>query len=283
MSTATRIRSARPTELTSRAAAGASRLSSAIAKRSGATGLIPYLTAGYPSLEGSLELLRAVERAGAVAAEVGVPFSDPIADGPDIQRSSEWALRQGVTVESALALVARFRRESALPVVVMTYANPILRTGSEAFAARARESGVDGVIVSDLPPEELPDVWRALDDAGLDTVLLVAPTTSAARLPALIARCRGFVYCLSRTGVTGTGGGDAGSLDGRLAAVRALTELPVAVGFGISTAADAAALRGRADAAIVGAAFMRLVRQDLDRGAPERVAAFAAELVAALS
>jgi len=259
-----------------------SRLTSAFAARAGASGLIPYLTAGFPSLEGSLELMRAFERAGALALEVGVPFSDPIADGPDIQRASEWALRQGVGVRDVLDLVERFRRESSLPVVVMTYANPVARMGPEAFAARAREAGVDGVLLSDLPPEELPELWRALDEAGLDTVLLVAPTTSPERLPSVLGRCRGFVYCLSRTGVTGRAGGDAGSLEDRLAAVRAGTALPVAVGFGISTAADAAALRGRADAAIVGAAFMRLVQQDPSRGYAERAEALARELVTAL-
>jgi tryptophan synthase alpha chain len=254
----------------------------AFASRRTATGLIPYLTAGYPSLEQSLALLRAVERAGALAVEVGVPFSDPIADGPDIQRSSEWALRLGTGVGDVLDLVERFRRESSLPVVVMTYANPVVRMGANAFAERARAAGVDAVILSDLPPEELPETWQALDDAGLDTVLLVAPTTSAERLPVLLARSRGFVYCLSRTGVTGRSEGYAGSLDERLAAVRAHTNLPVAVGFGISSAADAAALRGRVDAAIVGAAFMRLVHQDPERGVVERVGALAGELVAAL-
>jgi len=263
-------------------ASRASRLGDAFASRAGATGLIPFVTAGYPSLETTLAMLRAVDRAGALAVEVGVPFSDPIADGPDIQRSSEWALRQGVGVLDVLDLVARFRRDSSLPVVVMTYANPVVRVGANAFAARAREAGVDGVILSDLPPEELPEAWRALDDAALDTVLLVAPTTSAGRLPALLARCRGFVYCLSRTGVTGRSEGYAGSLDERLAAVRAQTRLPVAVGFGISSAADAAALRGRVDAAIVGAAFMRLVQEDPERGVTERVGGFAGELVAAL-
>ena len=240
------------------------------------------MTAGYPSLEGSLELLGALERAGALAVEVGVPFSDPIADGPDIQRASEWALRQGVGVDDVLDMVARFRRGSSLPVVVMTYTNPVVRVGAEAFAARARDAGADGVILTDLPPEELPAAWAAMDRAGLDTVLLVAPTTTAERLPALLGRCRGFVYCLSRTGVTGRGEGYAGSLAERLAAVRALTKLPVAVGFGISTAADAAALRGRADAAIVGAAFTRMVQQDPARGFSERVGSLAAELVGAL-
>jgi len=147
---------------------------------------------------------------------------------------------------------------------------------------RAMASGVDGVILSDLPPEELPQTWSAMDEAGLDTVLLVAPTTSPERLTQLLARCRGFVYCLSRTGVTGRADGYAGSLDERLAAVRAQSALPIAVGFGISTPADASALRGRVDAAIVGAAFMRLVRLDPARGVAERVGALAAELVLSL-
>ena len=259
-----------------------SRLSAAFAARAGSTGLIPFLTAGYPSLEVSLELLRAFERAGAMAIEVGVPFSDPIADGPDIQRASEWALRRGTGVYDVLDLVARFRRDSQLPVIVMTYANPVVRVGAREFAQRARASGVDGVILSDLPPDELPDTWAAMDEAGLDTVLLVAPTTSEARLPGLLARCSGFVYCLARTGVTGQAGGYAGALDERLAALRAHSKLPIAVGFGISTAADAAALRGRVDATIVGAAFMRLVHQDPEHDVAARAGALAMELVAAL-
>lgn len=264
------------------ATGSSSRLAAAFAKREVATGLIPFLTAGYPSLEASLDLLRAFERAGALAVEVGVPFSDPIADGPDIQRASEWALRRGTGIHDVLDLVASFRRESSLPVIVMTYANPVVRVGAREFAQRAKASGVDGVILSDLPPEELPETWAAMDEAGIDTVLLVAPTTSSERLGALLARCRGFVYCLSRTGVTGQAGGYAGSLDERLAAVRAHSSLPVAVGFGISSAADAAALRGRVDAAIVGAAFMRLVHQDPGHGAVERAGALAQELVTAL-
>lgn len=260
----------------------ASRLAAAFAARAGSTGLIPYLTAGYPSLEESLAMMQAFERAGALALEVGVPFSDPIADGPDIQRASEWALRRGTGLADVFALIERFRRTSSLPVVLMTYANPVVRAGGEAFATRARAAGVDGVIVSDLPPEELPELWAALDAASLDTILLVAPTTAPERLPQLLARCRGFVYCLSRTGVTGRAGGEAGSLEGRIAAIRALTPLPVAVGFGISTPADAAALRGRADAAIVGAAFMREVQADPERGASERAGALAARLADAL-
>lgn len=259
-----------------------SRLAAAFAARAGSTGLIPYLTAGYPSLDESLAMMHAFERAGAMALEVGVPFSDPIADGPDIQRASEWALRRGTGLADVFTLIERFRATSSLPVVLMTYANPVVRVGGEAFAKRARAAGVDGVILSDLPPEELPDVWAALDEAALDTILLVAPTTAAERLPRLLARCRGFVYCLARTGVTGRAGGDAGGLDERLAAIRTHTALPVGVGFGISTPADAAALRGRADAAIVGAAFMREVQADPERGASERAGALAAQLAAAL-
>ena len=247
-----------------------------------ATGLVPYVTAGYPSLAATLEMMRGFERAGALAVEVGVPFSDPIADGPDIQRASEWAQRAGVGVRDVLALIAEFRRTSALPVIVMTYANPVVRVGAREFAAEAARSGVDGVIVSDLPPDESPDVWAALDAAGLDTILLVAPTTDDARLPLLLGRCRGFVYCLSRTGVTGRSGGYSGSLPERVAALRAGTKLPIAVGFGISTPADARALRGVADAVIVGAAFMRQVTSDPEHGAASRVIGLAEELASSL-
>lgn len=260
----------------------ASRLASAFASRTGATGLIPFLTAGYPSLDDSLAMMHALERAGALAIEVGVPFSDPIADGPDIQRASEWALREGVGVRDVFALIARFRETSSLPIVIMTYANPVARLGAEVFAREAHVAGVDGIILSDLPPDELPETWAAMDANGLDTILLVAPTTAAERLPRLLARCRGFVYCLSRTGVTGQSGGYAGSLDERLAEVRSASALPVGVGFGISTPADAAALRGRVDAAIVGAAFMRLVTQDPGKGVVERVETLARGLVDAL-
>lgn len=259
-----------------------SRLRAAFSARAGRTGFIPFVTAGCPSLDATLEMLRAFAREGAIAAEVGIPFSDPIADGPDIQRASEWALRAGVTTGGVLDMLARFRAESPLPVVVMTYANPVVRAGVESFAARARAAGVDGVIVSDLPPDEAPEWWAAFDQAGLETIVLVAPTTDEERLPALLARCRGFVYCLARTGVTGPGAGWSGSLPDRVAALRRATTLPVAVGFGISGGDDARRLRGVADAVVVGAAFMRRVAEDPGHGAVERVAALARELAAAL-
>lgn len=259
-----------------------SRLGAAFAARSGRTGYIPFVTAGYPDLDATLEMLRGFARSGAIAVEIGIPFSDPIADGPDIQRASEWALQRGVGVADVFALVKRFRAESDLPVVLMTYANPVVRTGAEVFAREARAAGVDGIIVSDLPPEESPELWAALDAAGIDTILLVAPTTEAARVPVLLARCRGFVYCLSRTGVTGQAGGYAGSLPDRIEALRAQTSLPIAVGFGISTGEDAARLQGVADAVIVGAAFMRRVTADPEHGAAQRVVELADELAGAL-
>jgi tryptophan synthase alpha chain len=263
-------------------AAAVSRLGPAFASAHGVTGLIPYVTAGYPSLDASLEMLLAFDRLGARAVEVGIPFSDPIADGPDIQHASEWALKSRVGAAETLELVARLRAASSLPVVVMTYANPALRGGADAFALKARAAGADGVLISDLPPEESPEVWAALDREGLDTVMLVAPTTDAARLPRLLARARGFVYCLARTGVTGRGDGYAGVLPERVAAIRRQTTLPVAVGFGIADAAQARALRGVADAVVVGAAFMRAVAEDPARGAVERVRGLAAAMVEAL-
>jgi tryptophan synthase alpha chain len=261
----------------------ASRLHAAFAARRGTTGLIPFVTAGYPSLAATREMLRGFDRAGALAVELGIPFSDPIADGPDIQRACEWALRQDVGIADVLALVADFRRESQLPIVLMTYANPVVRMGLAEFAQRAHASGVDGIIVSDLPPEESPETWDALAAAGLDTITLVAPTTDDARVPGLLARCSGFVYCLARTGVTGQGGGWSGSLPDRIAHIRTLTTLPVAVGFGISSADDARKLDGIADAVIVGAAFMRRVAENPEHGAAERVSAFAIELAGALA
>ncbi|HEY2954286.1 MAG TPA: tryptophan synthase subunit alpha [Candidatus Eisenbacteria bacterium] len=259
-----------------------SRIGPAFAAARGRTGLVPYLTAGYPSLEVTLAMMRALADAGALALEVGVPFSDPIADGPDIQRASEWALRQGVGVTQVLEVVARFRTAAAVPVVVMTYLNPILRGGIERFARAAAEAGVDGVLISDLPPDESPEVWACCDRAGLDTVTLVAPTTETGRLPRLLARCRGFAYCLARTGVTGAGSGFAGSLPDRIAELRRHTPLPIAVGFGISSPGEARALRGLADAVVVGAAFMREVAREPSSGVEARVRGLASDLIAAL-
>jgi tryptophan synthase alpha chain len=260
-----------------------SRLGDAFAAARQTTGLIPFVTAGYPSLAATAEMLSGFARVGVRAVEIGIPFSDPIADGPDIQRSSEHALRAGVGPADVLELVRGLRRESNLPVVLMTYANPVLRFGVDAFASAAQESGVDGLLLSDLPPDESPETWATLDRYGLDTIVLVAPTTAPARLPLLLARARGFVYCLARTGVTGGGGGFSGSLPERVAEVRRHTRLPIAIGFGIASPDDARALRGVADAVVVGAAFMRAVAEDPERDAPARVLALAERLHGALA
>lgn len=260
-----------------------SRLATAFAAARGRTGLVPFAVAGFPTAEATLEMLRGFGRQGALAAEVGVPFSDPIADGPDIQHASESALARGGGVDQALEIVSELRRGSDLPVVLMSYANPVLRGGVERFCSRAREAGLDGVLLSDLPPDEAPEVWSVLERSGLDTVVLVAPTTSEARLPRLVSRASGFVYCLSRTGVTGQGPGYGGSVTERVKAVRRLSPLPVAVGFGISNAGQAAGLVGVADAIVVGAALVRAADAGAPEGAVERVLARSGELLEALT
>ena len=260
-----------------------SRLASAFAAARGRTGLIPFVVAGYPTAESCLEMVRGFGRQGAIAVEIGVPFSDPIADGPDIQRASERALACGAGLGTALEMVETLRREATPPLVLMSYANPVLRGGIEGFTARAAQVGLDAVLLSDLPPDEAPDVWSALDRASLDTVVLVAPTTDERRVPLLLQRARGFVYCLARTGVTGGGAGFRGALPERIAALRGRTALPIAVGFGISSAKDARELSGIADALVVGAAFVRAAAAGAPEGAADRVLALSAELIEALS
>jgi len=261
---------------------GAARLTGSIRASARPTALIPFLTAGYPSLEDTRALLDTLAASGAAAVELGIPFSDPIADGPDIQRASEWALRRHVGLPQVLEVVRDFRRASPLPIVLMTYANPVLRHGAAQFAADAAAAGVDGALISDLPPEEDPSLWRALDDAGIATIMLVAPTTGKERARVIAERSRGFLYCLARTGVTGGTAGESAPLPERIAELRPLTSLPIGVGFGIASGADARKLRGVADALIVGAAFMRLVAQDPAHGVTSRVGDFARELAAAI-
>jgi len=249
-------------------------------------GLVPFLTAGYPERETCARLLDAFARAGVSAIELGIPFTDPLADGPALQVAAQVALDQGVNLEDVYALARGVRAaHPALPLVAMTYANPILARGIEGFAREARAAGIDGVIVSDLPPEERPDVWAALAGAGLDTIPLVAPTTAEARLPSLVARASGFVYCLSRTGVTGDDRAFASELDGLVARVRALTDLPIGIGFGVSDPAKARFVAERADLVIVGAAIARRVEEARAKGGDAVVAsagAFVRELVDAL-
>ncbi len=250
----------------------------------GRAGLAPFLTGGYPDRATSARLLDACARAGAAAIELGIPFTDPLADGPALQRAAQVALEGGTTTGDVLALARDFAEGHAdVPIVIMTYANPILAYGVERFARDAASAGVSGVILSDLPFEERPDVWDALAGAGLDTIPLVAPTTTAARLPGLVARARGFVYCLSRTGVTGDAGAFAGELESMVAAVRGLTEVPVAIGFGVDDAAKARFVAARADGVIVGAAIARRIATAPPGGAVDGVEEFVRGLAEAVA
>jgi tryptophan synthase alpha chain len=232
---------------------------------------IAFVTAGDPSLGRTYETALALERGGVDVLELGVPFSDPLADGPVIQRASERALAAGTTLSGVLDLVRRLRATSRMPILLFTYLNPLLRYGLERVARDAREAGVDGVLVTDLPPEEALS-WREIAGAvGLDTVFLAAPTTGTERLRAIAAASRGFVYAVSRTGVTGEReavSADAGELLGRL---RALTREPVALGFGISTPEQVREAAAVADGVVVGSALVRFLEERPDGDVAERV------------
>lgn len=242
-----------------------------------------YLTVGYPDRAATAGLLRAALEGGADVLELGVPFSDPLADGATVQRASEIALQQGVSLADCLAEAEMVVRERDATVLLMGYANPFLRYrgGLGGFASDAARAGVAGIIVPDLPSEESAEFDAALDPEGLARIDLYAPTTPDERLARLVPRARGFVYCVSLTGVTGARralGGDVGEFVGR---VRRHTSLPIAVGFGISTPAHVASLRGIADAVVVGSAALDAVSAAEGDRRPEALRAFVSSLVAA--
>jgi tryptophan synthase alpha subunit len=230
-----------------------------------APGLIPYFTAGYPLHDSLGDLLMAAERTGCIAAEVGIPFSDPLADGPTIQRTGQVALRNGMTLATALSQVSAARaRGVSIPLAVMTYVNPVLSFGVEAFAREASAVGVDGVILPDLPLDEAADMRRALHGAGVAMIPLVAPTTTPDRLARICSAGAGFVYCVGVTGVTGARRTIAGDAIALLDAVRAVTPLPRALGFGLSTHEHLEELRGHSEAAVVGSALLDAIGIDPD-------------------
>jgi tryptophan synthase alpha chain len=233
-------------------------------------GLVTFVTAGDPDLGTSMEILRRLPAAGADLIELGMPFSDPMADGPAIQASSRRALRAGQTVRRTLGMVAAFRQsDSETPIVLMGYYNPIYVYGVQAFAADAKQAGVDGLIVVDLPPEEAEELSIPASAAGLDLVFLTAPTTDDARLPRVLAHARGFVYYVSISGITGTRSAATGDVVEAVERIRSHTDLPIAVGFGIKTAEQAAAMARAADAAVVGSALVAEVAEHLGAsGAP---------------
>jgi tryptophan synthase alpha chain len=225
-------------------------------RTAGELGIIAYITAGDPSLDATLDFVLALEEAGTDVIELGVPFSDPLADGPTIQRASERALKSGVTLPKILELVRRIRESSQIPLVLFSYYNPILQMGLEKFAADAAAAGVDGVLATDLSPEESVDYRRILEAHHLDTIFLCAPTSTDERLASIAACSSGFLYLVSRTGVTGAKDTLPDDLPALLRRVRKFTKLPVAVGFGISLPGHITLLGGLADAAVVGSSLV---------------------------
>lgn len=245
--------------------------------------LIPYLTAGDPDLATTRSLAGALRRGGADLVEIGVPFSDPIADGPVNQRAAERALGNGVTLRSCLDLAADLRRDGCPPVVLFTYYNPIHRMGIGPFARAAAGSGVDGVLVTDLPPEEAGELRDALAAGGVDLIFLLSPTSSPERVAKVCAGAGGFIYFISRTGVTGVREDLPPELAGQVRAARQASRLPIAVGFGVSRPEHVRAIASFADGVVVGSALVRLVEENAP--APDleaRVEAFCRSLAASL-
>jgi tryptophan synthase alpha chain len=248
-----------------------SRLAGALA-RNGGPRLVTYVTAGDPDLERSRAIVLALARGGADVIEVGVPFSDPIADGPAIQRASERALAAGGTLATTLDLVADVRRQTDVPIVLFTYVNPVLRMGVESFVDRASAAGVDGVLLLDIPIEESREMHAALDRRGLDQIFLISPTTTDARLREAATLGRGFLYAISRLGVTGARDAVAVSAEPLVARIRRATTLPVALGFGISRPEHVREVMAYSDAAVVGSAIVQVIAETTRAGGDEALA-----------
>ncbi len=231
----------------------------------GRAGFVTFTTAGDPDLETSAKILDGLAEAGADLIEIGVPFSDPMADGPAIQASSLRAIKGGMTLKKTLAMVTEYRKkDDETPIVLMGYYNPIYIYGVDAFLEDARKAGVDGLIIVDLPPEEESELCLPALDAGLNFIYLTAPTTTDARLPRVLENASGFVYFVSITGITGTRSAVTADVAGHVGRIRAKTDLPVAVGFGIRTPEQAAEIASVADAAVVGSALVDRITANLD-------------------
>jgi tryptophan synthase alpha chain len=228
-------------------------------RQRGEKALITFVTAGDPDLATSEQVVHALVAAGVDLIELGFPFSDPMADGPTIQAASERALAAGTNLRGVLDLVARVRRQSNVPLVLMGYFNPVFRYGAAAFARDAAAAGVDGLLLVDLPPEEASELHPHLKAAGIDLITLLAPTTPAERMGRLAAAAEGFLYYVSMTGVTGTQKVDAAAIAADVAAVRGYSQVPVAVGFGVSTPEDVRAVAAFADAVVVGSALVKVI------------------------
>ena len=236
-------------------------------RQAGRKNLVTFITAGDPSLTQTEQLMHALVNAGVDVIELGVPFSDPMADGPVIQRASERAVAQGVGLRDVLELVARFRQSNQhTPVVLMGYANPIERIGQEAFIAEAVQAGVDGALIVDYPPEESESFAQTARTAGLNIIYLVAPTTTDARMQATAQVASGFIYYVSLKGVTGAGSLDVADVQAKVARLRQFTDLPINVGFGISDASSAQAVAQTADGVVIGSKIIQLVESAQAQG-----------------
>jgi tryptophan synthase alpha chain len=245
-------------------------------KKRGEAALIPFVTAGDPDLDTTLKILRALEKGGADCVELGIPFSDPTADGPTIQRSSERALKNGLSLPRIFRMVREFRQTSELPLILFGYFNPFFRYGLEDFCRQAAKAGADGVLCVDLPPEESGELKRWTDAEGLDLIFLLSPTSGDDRVRQVARKGRGFIYYVSVTGVTGARRSFDSGLRLQVGRVRRATSLPVAVGFGISTPKQAAWIGGFADAAVVGSALVETIERTRGNDAKARRAGFLA-------
>lgn len=227
--------------------------------------LICYLTAGDPDLEKTKEIILGLETAGVDCIEIGVPFSDPTADGPIIQAASQRALKNGATLAGILAMIESLRKSSEIPIVLFGYYNPILSYGTERFATKAKEAGVDGILVVDLPPEEAGELRQYTDPAGIDFISLIAPTTSTDRVKKIAAHATGFLYYISITGVTGTAKPQVAEVKKDVERIRRVTALPLAIGFGISTPQQVAEFAPYADGIVVGSAIVKMIAENSQR------------------
>lgn len=244
-------------------------------KKEGRKALVTFTTAGDPDYETSLELLKALPEAGADVVELGMPFSDPMADGPAIQASSQRALKAGQNMKKTLQMVREFRKgDDETPLVLMGYYNPIYVYPGDAFIKDCLDAGVDGLIVVDVPPEEDEEFCIPAVKAGLNFIRLATPTTDAKRLPAVLSNTSGFVYYVSIAGITGTTAPDPGKVHAHVARIKSETDLPVAVGFGVSTPEQACSIASGADGVVVGSALVKIIEASLDKSgkaAPETV------------